>query len=785
MNKKKPRLLLAFITFLMLNSISCWANKDQLNVLIINSYHQDYPWTLGQNKAFKKQIKKHLPNYNIHFTTESLNTKQVAVTEKYHQSFINYFHVKYQQNLPDLIYVTDDNATNFVIEHISDIHHYANIPIIFSGVNNLQLFEQYKASNITGVFEFKNLESNVDLLKQLNFQFNTVLWVGDGGSSDSEIIKQSKHIKQTYTNINIIRIAHNHLSQLISLINKQPPAPIIITSVGKLKDDSGNLVSPEQTIKTLAKTKRLIIATEDGFFLKKHNPILGGYLTTSTLQGEAAAKLAAQAIHQQSADNIPPHNEVPLELVIDWRQLKKHNLSLPEKLSNSAIILNKPKAFFARNSRMFIWLVSSLSIITLLGLIIFISLYTQKKMVIEKQSTNVLTGLANRIGLAQAIKYTKRPIIALIDINGCNALSNFYGAKTVDAIIIKLANYLSSNLPSDISLFHINHDQFVLMIDNYDTGININETVINIIEHFKENDLVEQGINIRISLSAGISSIDSKSPLIEANAALAHAKNKHKQLVTYKKTGDIAKQQKQNILWAQKLRKALSEHRVQPFYQAIVSNKTGKATKVEALVRLIDEDNSVVSPFFFLDAAKKSHQYEELTHTVLMQSIKAIANNNMTVTINFTVEDTQNTKTLTLLKDLVTTHSCGNRIIIELTESEGIENYQQATDFINEIKQLGCKVAIDDFGTGYSNFMHIVSLNADILKIDGSIIQAMLTDSNAEVIVKTIVNFAKQLGMETVAEFVDSQQILDKVTKIGVDYSQGFYLGKPEPEIAV
>ncbi len=233
------------------------------------------------------------------------------------------------------------------------------------------------------------------------------------------------------------------------------------------------------------------------------------------------------------------------------------------------------------------------------------------------------------------------------------------------------------------------------------------------------------------------------------------------------------------------MRKALSEHRVQPFYQAIVSNKTGKTTKVEALVRLIDEDNSVVSPFFFLDAAKKSHQYEKLTHTVLMQSIKAIAHNNMTVSINFTVENTQNTKTLTLLKDLVTVHNCGDRVIIELTESEGIENYQQATNFINNIKQLGCKVAIDDFGTGYSNFMHIVSLNADILKIDGSIIQAILTDSNAEMIVKTIVNFAKQLGMETVAEFVDSQQILAKVTEIGVDYSQGYYLGKPEPKVAV
>jgi len=769
----------------MLNSLSCWGSNNQLNVLIINSYHHDYPWTQGQNNAFKKQIKKRLSNYKIHFTTESLNTKQVEATEEYHESFISYFHVKYQQNLPDLIYATDDNAVNFLIEHIGEIHNYDKIPIIFSGVNNLQLFEQDKPANITGVFEFKNLTSNISLLKQLNYQFNTVLWIGDGGFSDSKTIQQYKDIKHTYSDINIIRIAHEQLSQLVSLINQQPSAPMIITSIGKLKDDNGNLVSPQETINALAETKRLIMTTEDGYFLKRHNPVLGGYLTTSRSQGKAAAILAAQAIHQQSASKIPPLKESSLELMIDWQQLKKRNLSLPENLSHSAIILNKPKAFFAKNSRMLIWLISSLIIITLLGLIIFISLNTQKKNIIEKQTTDVLTGLSNRIGLTQAIKSTKSPVIALIDINGCNALSDFYGPKTADALIIKLANYLHSNLLNNVSLFHVSHDKFVLMVDKVTTDIDISEMVQNTISHFKHTDLVDQGISIRLSLSAGISSNGSQSPLIEANTALAYAKNKHKQLVTYKKIGDIAKKQQQNILWAQKLRKALSEKRVQPFYQAIVSNKTGKVIKVEALVRLIDEDNSVISPFFFLDAAKKSHQYEELTHTVLMQSIKAIANNNMTVNINFTIEDTLNVKTLALLKQLISKYQCGNRIVIELTESEGIENYQQAASFISEIKELGCKVAIDDFGTGYSNFMHIVSLNADILKIDGSIIQAMLTDSYAEIIVKTIVNFANQLGMETVAEFVDSQEILDKVTALGIDYSQGFYLGKPEPEISL
>ena len=96
---------------------------------------------------------------------------------------------------------------------------------------------------------------------------------------------------------------------------------------------------------------------------------------------------------------------------------------------------------------------------------------------------------------------------------------------------------------------------------------------------------------------------------------------------------------------------------------------------------------------------------------------------------------------------------------------------------------MGCRVAIDDFGTGYSNFTHLIHLNVDYLKIDGSIIQNIIKDRNTEIVVKTIVESACQLGIETIAEFVDSQEILKKVTELGIDYSQGYFLGKPESNL--
>ena len=102
--------------------------------------------------------------------------------------------------------------------------------------------------------------------------------------------------------------------------------------------------------------------------------------------------------------------------------------------------------------------------------------------------------------------------------------------------------------------------------------------------------------------------------------------------------------------------------------------------------------------------------------------------------------------------------------------------------FIADIKQLGCRVSIDDFGSGYSNFTHLIHLNADYLKIDGSIIKDILTDKGSELVAQSIVDFAKRLNMETIAEVVDSQEVLEKVTALGIDYSQGDFIGKPDPE---
>ncbi len=125
------------------------------------------------------------------------------------------------------------------------------------------------------------------------------------------------------------------------------------------------------------------------------------------------------------------------------------------------------------------------------------------------------------------------------------------------------------------------------------------------------------------------------------------------------------------------------------------------------------------------------------------------------------------------------TSKSSKRVIFELLESDAIEDFKRVDRFIAEVKRYGAKIAIDDFGSGYSNFGYLTKMNADFIKIDGSLVKNIDVDKNALLVVETIVEFAKKLGVKTIAEHVHSGMIMDMVKKLGVDYSQGFYIDEP------
>jgi len=127
--------------------------------------------------------------------------------------------------------------------------------------------------------------------------------------------------------------------------------------------------------------------------------------------------------------------------------------------------------------------------------------------------------------------------------------------------------------------------------------------------------------------------------------------------------------------------------------------------------------------------------------------------------------------------------TAAKRVTFEILESEAIQDFKKVERFINEVKRYGSQIAIDDFGSGYSNFSHILELNVDYLKIDSSLVKNVLTDENSKVITQTIINFASNLKLKTIAEYVEDIESLELLEKMGVDFIQGYYIGKPKKDI--
>ena len=263
--------------------------------------------------------------------------------------------------------------------------------------------------------------------------------------------------------------------------------------------------------------------------------------------------------------------------------------------------------------------------------------------------------------------------------------------------------------------------------------------------------------------------------------ALKKAKRLQKNYIIFNESMQISKEYEYNISWAKKLKDSIRGNNIVPYFQPIFNNHTNKIEKYECLVRMIDVDGKVHPPLLFLDMAKKSKLYHDITKIMISKSIARFHDKFYDFSINLSVDDILDEETNDfIMKKLKENHRTVSRLVFEILESEGIENYTQVKSFIDEIKQYQCKIAIDDFGTGYSNFSHILQLNVDYIKIDASLTRYIHQDKNSQIITQTIVDFTKKLGMKTIAEFVHSKEVFDKVCELGIDYSQGYYFGEPK-----
>jgi len=269
--------------------------------------------------------------------------------------------------------------------------------------------------------------------------------------------------------------------------------------------------------------------------------------------------------------------------------------------------------------------------------------------------------------------------------------------------------------------------------------------------------------------------------LAYTDMALKDAKKRNIPISIFNDDKKLEKIHKEDIECHKKLVTALETDNLIPYFQPIVPIQNNSLpTKYESLARLIDETGKVIPPFNFIDVAKANRIYYKITNAMIHHTFNTIAKYKIPCSINISLKDIENQRTMKHFFDEINRFEYNKLLTIELLETEDFVNYQVVYDFCIKVRSFGLKVALDDFGSGYSNFSHILHLPIDYIKIDASLISNIDRDQNSRIMVETIVDLAHKLNVLTIAEFVSSQEILDVIKEVGVDYAQGYHMGKPE-----
>jgi len=403
--------------------------------------------------------------------------------------------------------------------------------------------------------------------------------------------------------------------------------------------------------------------------------------------------------------------------------------------------------------------------------------------------TDHLTALLSRHALNDNLLSLKDKVLLLSNIKQFSLINELYGVDVGNEILIKAAEAFDEFAKKyKFDAYRISSDEFVLLKeeenfdeDEYYKIIEELQSKINSLEIFVAG--VDEVITIEVY--SGIAFND-KHPLEDAQMAINKAKKQSLPYLMYSQKVDT-KEHSQNIMRVKRCIKYALEHKnVIPFFQPI-TNRDGEIIKYEALVRIVEFDGGakkILPPCDFLDISMSSGLYIKIAKEMLVQSLSFFAQRSEKISINFLPNDFFNPSIMDILVEQIKKFDSPKRVIVEITEQEGVENFDMLRKAAEKLREMGVQIAIDDFGSGYANYAHVLEIKPDYIKIDGSLIQNILTDSDSKILVKSIVRFAKELNITTVAEFVENEKIFELLKEYGVDEFQGYYFGRPSDLIS-
>lgn len=390
---------------------------------------------------------------------------------------------------------------------------------------------------------------------------------------------------------------------------------------------------------------------------------------------------------------------------------------------------------------------------------------------------DALTSLPNLLALKRDLEATETPTLILFNIDNFRGINDFYGHEVGDHILVELGRRIENCHKDSDKIYRLGSDEFICLSEKPFDIFRLMETLTKL----NNRPYMYKNSEILLTLTCGVCE-DRENIIEKAVAALNSAKKSNKPFEIYSHHLESKEDFEQNILWTARLKEALDEKRLVTYYQPILAVGLDHAQKFETLIRLVGRDGEVYSPHYFMDVAKHSKLYFRITQTVFKQAFEYFRDKEYEFSVNISIDDILDEQTHDYMISQLQNFPEPQRVIFEILETEEISEFDVMNNFVQEIREIGARVAIDDFGSGYSNYSYIIKLHADFLKIDSSLIKDIDTNKDSEIVVESIIMSAKKLGIKTIAEFIHSEEVMQKVKSMGVDFIQGYHIGKPEKE---
>ncbi len=394
-----------------------------------------------------------------------------------------------------------------------------------------------------------------------------------------------------------------------------------------------------------------------------------------------------------------------------------------------------------------------------------------------------LTGLYNRHrflaelerSLSYAARYDRPGALVMLDIDDFKLLNDAHGHRAGDELLQAVGDAISARAREADVLARLGGDEFAILLPESD------EWAARAVVEDLRRDVAACGTGLGLHASAGIvtfagrSGLLAEDALVAADIAIGEAKERGKdQVRVYRGRADAA------VTWVSRIRGALAEERLTLFAQPIVDLRSGRLAYRELLLRMLDVDGSLIPPDAFLPTAERFGLVVEIDRWVVAAGLRLAARGER-VTINLSAHSIGDERIFAAVERAVAGGVDPRCVVFEITETAAMTNTQDARRFTEALVSMGCDVALDDFGTGFGSFAYLKHLPARYVKIDMEFVRDMTSNTTDSAVVRAIADVAHTLGKRTIAEGVEERATLQALRTLGVDYGQGFLLGRPQP----